>query len=82
VCGKHRERARALVIFMYGTCCCGLQGGGRLEYVTVSPSGEVRKTVLGSNLLAGDTMQFLCPGGGYMKGCRLLDGAGQLLLCF
>lgn len=58
------------------------QGGGRLEYVTVSPAGELKRTVLGPNLAEGDSMQFLCPGGeAYMKGCRILDGAGGAIPC-
>ena len=62
---------------------CQSQGGGRLGYVTVSPEGLVRKTVLGHDLAAGDTIQFLCPGG-YMLGCRIPGDAGAyhlLLLC-
>lgn len=41
----------------------------------MSPAGETRKTVLGPDLAAGDSMQFLCPSG-HMKACRILDGAG------
>jgi predicted cupin superfamily sugar epimerase len=46
-----------------------LQVGGKLEYVIVSPSGEVSRTVLGLKLAAWDSMQFLCTGG-YIKGVQ------------
>ena len=48
-------------------------GGGALKYILLSPEGELSETVLGHNLVGGEKLQLLVPGG-YWKASILLAG--------
>ncbi len=52
--------------------------GGALRYWLITPDGELRNTVLGPDLAAGEQLQLLVPGG-WWKATELVSGGFGLL---
>lgn len=52
--------------------------GGPIEYLTVSPSGEETRQVMGFDVEKGQLLQMTVPGG-YWKSSRLLSGEFGLI---
>ena len=53
--------------------------GDPVELVELTPDGECRKTILGSDLLGGEAIQHLVPAGNW-QGSRLAEGGKWALL--
>ncbi|HEY8978325.1 MAG TPA: cupin domain-containing protein [Streptomyces sp.] len=56
-----------------------LHAGGPIHYLTVSPDGELHRTVLGYDVERGETPVFTCPGG-WWKTSFLPDGTAEGLI--
>ena len=53
--------------------------GSSLTYFLITPEGEYSEIILGQDIMNGETLQLLVPGG-YWKGCRLKENSNFALI--
>ncbi|MCX5379746.1 cupin domain-containing protein [Streptomyces sp. NBC_00091] len=56
-----------------------LNSGGPIQYLMLSPDGEVHEVVMGEDAAAGQVLAFTCPGG-WWKSSRLPEGVSHGLI--